>query len=295
MSPRLHRLVTSAVRSIMLPLASSSSNPTYDNWSKEALIARVKELEGICMKNTPVNENSSNALRTATSKPSREFDHSAHPRRKIALKFCYSGWDYNGLTFQNDKTPLPTVEETIFNALVKARLIDPELGPQGCEWERCGRIDSGVSAAGQVISLWVRSNLDRDDIASKYAFSGVQEGPREDHDAGATAENSVLNDLPLFVDNPEQTPALLPNSDKKLEEIRYVPVLNRLLPATIRIIAWSPVTPTFSARFACRYRHYKYFFSAESLDVQAMQEAAQRLVGEYDFRNFCKLDPSAAV
>ena len=39
-------------------------------------------------------------------------------------------------------------------------------------------------------------------------------------------------------------------------------------------------------------RTYKYFFTRGSLDVVAMSTAAQSLLGEHDFRNFCKIDPS---
>ncbi|KAJ6614669.1 pseudouridine synthase, partial [Mycena sp. CBHHK59/15] len=167
----------------------------------------------------------------------KAFDFSSYPLRKIALKFCYSGWAYNGLAIQADATPLPTVEGVLFDALAKARLIDPDAGFEGCGWERCGRTDRGVSAGGQVVSLWVRSALD----------------------------------------NP-------PHS--------YTLILNRILPSTIRILAWSPVASTFSARFACKSRHYKYFFSPDGLDIRRMSEAASLLVGGHDFRNFCKLDPA---
>jgi len=116
-------------------------------------------------------------------------------------------------------------------------------------------------------------------------------------------------------------------------EIPYVTILNRHLPPSIRVHAWSPVTANFSSRFSCIWRHYKYFFSTSPdasligtakkfdfgaayesagfpdaargwqerirgldsgslrLDVKLMQNAVDRLVGEHDFRNFCKVDP----
>lgn len=44
-------------------------------------------------------------------------------------------------------------------------------------------------------------------------------------------------------------------------------------------------------RFDCQYRHYKYFFGAwGGLDLGKMREAAVRLEGEHDYRNFCKMD-----
>jgi tRNA pseudouridine38/39 synthase len=68
-----------------------------------------------------------------------------------------------------------------------------------------------------------------------------------------------------------------------------------MLPETIRVIAWSPVPSTFSARFSCRWRHYKYFFSPQNLDISLMEDASSRLVGEHDFRNLCKLDAAKQI
>jgi tRNA pseudouridine38/39 synthase len=81
-------------------------------------------------------------------------------------------------------------------------------------------------------------------------------------------------------------------SPQALTALRYLHTLNAILPPSIRVYAWAPVAPTFSARFSCRARHYKYFFSGRNLDVAAMGAGAARLVGEHDFRNLCKLDPS---
>ncbi|KAI6113889.1 pseudouridine synthase [Pisolithus croceorrhizus] len=211
--------------------------PNYDAWSKEELIARLTDIEQrlkpIPSRKKPVS------LSTPGGNP---FHFDRHPRRKIAVKFCYSGWEYNGLAFQSDPTPLPTVEEVLFRAFAKARLVDPDAGLDGCGWERCGRTDVGVSAAGQVVSLWVRKP------------------PRP----------------------PER-------------ELQYVSILNRILPPTIRVLAWSPVSPSFSARFNCKHRHYKYFFTTHGLDLSLMQGAADYLVGEHDFRNLSKLDPAKQI
>ena len=70
----------------------------------------------------------------------------------------------------------------------------------------------------------------------------------------------------------------------------YCKMINGCLPPTIRIVAWSFVPDTFDARFSCTSRTYRYYFCAGALDLSAMQEAAQFLVGEHNFRNFCRLD-----
>ncbi|KAH7924352.1 tRNA pseudouridine synthase [Leucogyrophana mollusca] len=213
------------------------SRSKYDSWSKDDLIVRITELEGRSQRD---------AKPVASTGEKKTFLFSAHPLRKIAVKFCYSGWEYNGLAFQNGPTPLPTVEDVLFKAFAKTKLVDAAAGLDGCGWERCGRTDRGVSAAGQVVSLWVR-NL---------------------------------------------RPSL---HEEQRRELRYVSVLNRVLPPTIRVLAWSPVAPTFSARFNCQHRHYKYFFTSHGLDISLMQQAANLLVGEHDFRNLCKLDPAKQI
>ncbi|KAJ6507390.1 pseudouridine synthase [Mycena vitilis] len=84
----------------------------------------------------------------------------------------------------------------------------------------------------------------------------------------------------------------LPKKPRTKSEHSYTLILNRLLPPSIRILAWSPVAPEFSSRFACQSRHYKYFFAPDGLDLRLMTEAAFLLVGSHDFRNYCKLDPA---
>ena len=74
-----------------------------------------------------------------------------------------------------------------------------------------------------------------------------------------------------------------------------------VLPDDIRALAWRAVVPEFSARFSCASRTYRYFFSRESpktsepYDIDAMRDAAARLVGDHDFRNFCKMDIGGGV
>eukprot|EP00884_Botryococcus_braunii_P012692 jgi/Botrbrau1/21423/Bobra.0216s0038.1 len=74
-------------------------------------------------------------------------------------------------------------------------------------------------------------------------------------------------------------------------ELDYPAILNRALPSDIRVLGWTPIPQDFSARFSAQSREYKYFFVQDgSLDVAAMNEAAQKLVGLHDFRNLCKVD-----
>ncbi|MEW5297786.1 MAG: hypothetical protein WDW36_000970 [Sanguina aurantia] len=77
-------------------------------------------------------------------------------------------------------------------------------------------------------------------------------------------------------------------------ELDYSRMLNRALPATIRVLGWAPVTVEFNARFSARFREYKYFIVQDgSLDLSLMREAASLLIGSHDYRNFCKADVTA--
>lgn len=78
-------------------------------------------------------------------------------------------------------------------------------------------------------------------------------------------------------------------------ELKYCKILNRLLPRSIRCIAWSPVAQEISARFDCRSRTYKYFFPKGNLNVEQMNTAAGYLTGTHDFRNLCKMDVGNGV
>ncbi|XP_032683103.1 tRNA pseudouridine(38/39) synthase [Odontomachus brunneus] len=78
-------------------------------------------------------------------------------------------------------------------------------------------------------------------------------------------------------------------------ELPYCKILNRLLPANIRCVAWYPVSLNFSARFDCKYRKYKYFFPRGNLDIDAMNKAVKYAIGDYDFRNICKMDVANGV
>ncbi|RKP35549.1 pseudouridine synthase, partial [Dimargaris cristalligena] len=81
-------------------------------------------------------------------------------------------------------------------------------------------------------------------------------------------------------------------------ELPYIRMLNRDLPADIRVVAWAPVPLDFNARFDCIWRHYKYYFSDDGyppLQVDRMREAACKFLGPHDFRYFCKIDPAKEI
>ncbi|KFP67176.1 tRNA pseudouridine(38/39) synthase, partial [Cariama cristata] len=183
----------------------------------------------------------------------RPFDFGAYGRRHVALKIAYLGWGYQGFASQENTSN--TIEEKLFEALKKTRLVDDR---QTSNYHRCGRTDKGVSAFGQVISLDLRSNLS--EVKKLNGHEDESEGKSEGE-----------------------------------EELRYTHILNRVLPSDIRVLAWAPVEPDFSARFSCLKRTHRYFFPCADLDVALMHAAAQRYVGTHDFRNLCKMDVANGV
>ena len=231
----------------------------------------------------------------------------------------------------------PTVEEELWKALYKARLILPdsnvseaeaELHWGGCEYSKCGRTDKGVSAFGQVVGIRVRSNkplhTPPKPATTKIAGeSGIVEPMN-------SADNiTARRNLDSTSDNRPHTPDSSTSSDETVlsfdpihDELPYSKVLNRLLPPDIRVLAWCPnPPPNFSARFSCKERRYKYFFTNPAfsptmgpalsmdpqnasitgsqrvgwLDINRMREAARKFEGLHDFRNFCKLDASKQI
>lgn len=286
----------------------------------------------------PSNSNSSSPSRRP-KKPRRNriFDPTKYSTRFIALKFAYLGQRYNGLEFHpKNITPLPTVEEELWKALNKARLIFPapnstlqdgEVNWKGCDYSKCGRTDKGVSAFGQVIGLRVRSNRPLNPLRDNAPTTAVDD----------TGKDSVFsNETEIAVQkfsSAEDTPtdaASAAADDSKArsfhpihDEIPYLSVLNHLLPPDIRALAWCATPPAdFSARFSCKERQYKYFFTQPAftpthgvagfvsdqlnvkgsnrqregwLDIEAMREGAKKFEGLHDFRNFCKADPSKQI
>ncbi|KAF1983335.1 pseudouridine synthase [Aulographum hederae CBS 113979] len=306
----------------------------YSQWSHTDLIARVTELEkklakknnGFFNSYAPPNarERSPPAEKPKPTKKQRAFDASKYTTRHIALKFAYLGQRYNGYEHHaNNLTPLPAVEEELWRALMKCRLIFPtqqEGAPQtkhgrgpwegtvnwdGTDYSKCGRTDKGVSAFGQVVGIRVRSNrpVKPKALTEAEKIEEVVEAMMGKVGEGQTDPGGIqVSSLPS--EQPEK-----PFHDVR-DEMPYLHLLNRVLPPDIRVLAWCPnPPPDFSARFHCKERRYRYFFTNPAflpvpgsqstadgwLDLAAMRKAASYLEGLHDFRNFCKIDPSKQI
>lgn len=271
----------------------------YTGWSNTALIKRVEELEQQPKLQSQARNSPSPSAqpfvkeqRKEKARSKRQFDPAKYNTHLIALKLSYLGQNYNGFEHHANATkPLPTIEEELWKALMKTKLIFPTSGTdwppnwEGCDYSKCGRTDKGVSAFGQVIVLRIRSSK-----------------PLNEYEEVITADNSGEEHI----------------ERRKIkwhhiqDELAYPKMLNRVLPPDIRIQAWCPAPhPEFSARFSCKERRYRYFFTQPAfaprpgaagindrverdgwLDIRAMQQAAQYFEGLHDFRNFCKIDAS---
>lgn len=120
-----------------------------DRSQTEKLLKRIQELEQEVqqLKKEQINNKDSNVRghSSGAGKAKRTFDFSAHGRRHVALRVAYLGWGYQGFASQENTTN--TIEEKLFEALTKTRLVESR---QTSNYHRCGRTDKGVSAFGQV-------------------------------------------------------------------------------------------------------------------------------------------------
>lgn len=277
-------------------------------------------------------------------KNAKGIDPSKYSKRFVALKLAYLGKSYNGFEYQPTGA-MSTIEEELWKALVKACLIFPdperpnEVDWNCCEYSKCGRTDRGVSAFGQVVALRVRSNkpVKAARMRAQAVATGHAGGVDVDTGGGTPAAGEA--NLEGSGEDGEGKQGQDEDDDAPLpvdEEIQYCRVLNRILPPDIKVYAWCPSPPPdFSARFSCRERQYRYFFTQPAfaplpnflekinnghgkgkgkgqaqaqaphcssgrpkdgwLDTDAMRKAAKMFEGVHDFRNFCKVDPSKQI
>lgn len=209
-----------------------------------------------------------------------------------------------------------SAEEGVSGALKKGKK-RLEISWEGCEYSKCGRTDRGVSAFGQVVGVRVRSN--RRTVREEQE-NGEEEGEEGEGVVAQLIDNDTVSS-PASPSPSRSRPAAAPASvstfDPIRDELPYLSILNAILPPSVRILAWCPNPPEdFDARFSCKERQYKYFFTNPAflprpgplglkladgslapvregwLDIEAMRKAAKKLEGLHDYRNLCKIDPS---
>lgn len=169
---------------------------------------------------------------------------------RLRLDVAYDGSDFHGWATQPD---LRTVQAELEHAL--CRVLRVEVAPVTC----AGRTDTGVHARGQVVHL---------DVEHAVLVTAAGRTPGAPEDALCRRLNGVLP------------------PDVRVRDVREVP-------------------PAFDARFSATWRRYAYRVAdrpaaldpltrshvlawPRPLDLEAMDAAAQTLVGEHDFAAFCK-------
>ena len=227
----------------------------------------------------------------------RMFDMSKYRQRHIALQVQYEGGAYFGFAAQAEGRGDPceeTIEKHLFAAFNKLRLIQDRAS---CGYSRAGRTDRGVSALGQVIALKLRSAFPKDDENEEKASSGQEKSrplllPAHPNDTLLLATPKNVPERSSEGEPVEKKQKLNSNesSTSTVCEIDYATLLNRNLPSGIRILGWTEVSEKFSSRFSASSRTYRYFFLKRKLNIDAMKEAANQLLGVHDFRNLSKLD-----
>ena len=178
-------------------------------------------------------------------------------RVRLRIDLAYDGAPFAGFARQPDQT---TVQGTLEGAL--QRLVGQDVTSTGA-----GRTDRGVHARAQVVHVDL-------DVTTRPPGSEVR------------------------VDRAERAVA-------DLEVLRHR--LDQLVGPAITIWQVSSVSQAFDARFSAVARTYRYrlvdalaadpivrhdrWHVGEPLDVDAMQQAGQALVGEFDFASFCRKGP----
>jgi tRNA pseudouridine38/39 synthase len=233
-----------------------------------------------------------------------------HRTRHIALQFSYDGTIYSGFAQNVGKEYDNSVEKHLFAALEKTRLLvspdengmltetertEAENGQvparTASKYSRCGRTDKGVHANGQVVALYLKS---------AFPLLARVSGCDSDEPGDVLVEESLpknsLDFLECFTpprkkNNKRGSSESQPAYQRRvINEYDYCKILNNVLPSSIRMLGWCPVSAEFSARFSCSRRTYRYFFPRRNLDLSLMATGLKYMMGRNDFRNFCKMN-----
>ena len=220
------------------------------------------------------------------SKQPEEEAESTHRTRHIALRFYYDGAKYSGLAQNIGQEDDSSVERALFEALCKVKLVKSR---ETCGYSRCGRTDRGVSAAGQVVAMQLKSIFPQEASYDEQGQSLIPDDdlPKNESDTLKAWVVPKRNKKSKGESNDAESP---PRQEKVLTEYAYAKILNNLLPDDIRILGWAPVSPEFSARFSAGTRTYRYFFVQRQMSLDRIREGLALLVGRHDFRNFCKMN-----
>jgi tRNA pseudouridine38/39 synthase len=204
--------------------------------------------------------------------------------RHIALRFHYDGALFSGLAQNIGQEKDNSVERELFDALLKTRLV---VSRSECGYSRCGRTDRGVSAASQVVAFNIKSAFP---VNASWTEDGTSLLEAKDLPRNEDESRKVWNLPRPRKKNSNTTTSTMNRLEKDMKEYPYSRILNSILPPSIRILGWTPVTEEFSARFSSGARTYRYFFCKRQMNMDLIRDGLRNLVGKHDFRNLCKMD-----
>ena len=184
---------------------------------------------------------------------------------RLRLDISYDGTDFSGWAAQPERR---TVAGTLADALQTLFRVPVPMVV-------AGRTDAGVHAAGQVAHIDVDGDALQAMAPRRRGVAQVPAGAPEHSDPLTAGRNGLLRRLA------------------------------GLLPPDVRVRRVSVAPPGFDARFSALRRHYRYrigaaewgvdplrradvFARRRPLDVDAMTQAAEGLIGLHDFAAFCK-------
>jgi tRNA pseudouridine38-40 synthase len=190
---------------------------------------------------------------------------------RLRIDLAYDGSGFSGWAAQPGRR---TVEDVVATALGRVLRL-----PDSPGLTVAGRTDAGVHARGQVVHADVPA-------AAWPSAAGGQVSPAA---AGGQAGRAV--------------------ADRGAWPVAR---LAAALPADVRVHAVALAPDGFDARFSALWRRYSYrvcdeearadplrrhetLWSFRRLDLAAMNEAAQALLGEHDFAAFCRRRPGATT
>lgn len=173
---------------------------------------------------------------------------------RYRIDMSYDGAGFCGWQIQPSDPSVQEALEKALGTLLRARV----------QVTGAGRTDTGVSASFYV---------------AHFDFDGPVPAPLAPGSSADNADSTLLNCI----------------------QLRFK--LNAILPKSVSIIRITPVAPDFHARFSARRRQYTYFlhrvkdpfcerysycYLFPELDFEAMNRAAQSLLGTHDFSCFEK-------
>ena len=217
--------------------------------------------------------------------PQREIDFRRYGVRQIALKLAYQGWafpsgfaaqpnDFAWRTSPRCEPNFPSVESALFYALERVRLVPP--------LEQALAPPPPSSSSESALAVSPNRAFAADKYGEAWAHRGWRYSRGGRTDKGVSALGQVVS-LQVRARDAD---------DSASGDYDYALLLNKVLPESVRVYAWAPVSTDFSARFSACSREYRYAVPAvfPAAAVERMQQAAACMVGRHDFANFCKYD-----